>query len=79
MSCKKYTLIETECPCLINLQNTAGHIIALNLFGAVVYPHPDSGFAIKTLLHGANVSEESDFTVADIQELICECMGTNPT
>lgn len=75
MHCKKYTLIESDCPCLIKLQNTAGHIISLNLFASVVYPHPDGGFAIKTLLNGANVSEESDFTLEQIENLICECMG----
>jgi hypothetical protein len=76
MTCQPYTLIETDCPCLIKLQK-GNVILCLNLFGAVVYPFTDgTGFSIKTLLGGANVlSAGSNFTIQDIEQKICSCTG----
>lgn len=75
--CKTYSIVATQCPCLLQLADAHGNIVAINLEGASVRPIDASGnFNIQSPTGGALVSLASSFTEADIEVLICNCHST---
>ena len=74
-SCREFTIVASDCPCLLQLQDTLGNVLSLNLHGATVRPYRGStDFHIQTITGGAKVDETlSTFTAADIEDLICQC------
>ena len=72
--CKTYSIVPTDCPCLLQLSDAHGNIVAINLEGATVRPVDAGGnFNIQSPTGGALVSSDSTFTEADIETLICNC------
>jgi len=72
--CKTYSIVATDCPCLLQLQDAHGNIVAINLEGATVRPiDSDGNFNIQSPTGGALVSSDSSFTESDIEALICNC------
>ena len=69
--CRVYTLLETDSPCLLNLQD-GNQVVSINLHGATVRPI-DGGFLIQGLNAGAKVAPDSLFTQADIEARIAAC------
>ena len=79
MAClPKYELIPSDCPCLLKYLDVAtGREGSINLHGAKTIPFPDgTGFQIYGQGQGLKVSDESDFTLEDVDTLICECHGS---
>ena len=74
--CDTYSIVESNCPCLLNLRSTAGNILALNLEGATVRETPSGAIHIQTRNGGAIASADSSFTITDIEEKICACSST---
>lgn len=79
MTCKIYTLVASDCDCLLKLEDNNGNVIVLNLSQAVVYPilsneAVEVGFNISTPKAGVNVlNDGSNFDAGDIETLICAC------
>lgn len=72
--CKTYSIVATDCPCLLQLQDAHGNIVAINLEGATVRPiDADGNFNIQSPTGGALVASDSSFTESDIETLICNC------
>lgn len=72
--CKTYSIVATDCPCLLQLSDTHGNIVAINLEGATVRPiDADGNFNIQSPTGGALVASDSSFTESDIETLICNC------
>ena len=74
-TCREFSIVASDCPCLLQLADPSGHILSLNLSGATVRPYiGTSNFHIQTLSGGAKVDGTlSAFTAADIEDLICAC------
>jgi len=78
MSCQKYEIKPTDCPCLLTLIDGSGNELSLNLFGAHV--RQASGFVhIQTLTGGAKIEDGCPgLSIEDIDALICECTNDGP-
>ncbi len=78
--CKTYSIVPTDCPCLLQLTDTHGNIVAINLEGTTVRPIDANGnFNIQSPTGGALVSSDSSFTESDIETLICNCHSSAGT
>ena len=78
--CKQYSIVPTDCPCLLQLSDSHGNIVAINLEGSTVRPIDSAGnFNIQSPTGGALVSYASSFTEADIESLICSCHSSAGT
>lgn len=76
--CKTYSIVATDCPCLLQLQDAHGNIVAINLEGATVRPiDADGNFNIQSPTGGALVASDSTFTESDIETLICNCHASS--
>lgn len=75
LSCRTYDIVPTDCPCILQLVDSTGNILALNLDGATVRPIlGGTSFHIQTSSGGAKVDgDTSSFTLEDIEDLICQC------
>lgn len=77
--CQTYTIDPSpSCACQLNIIAPNGNIVALNLSNAVVYPLTGGGgFVIQTANGGAKVSDASNFTLEDVEALICACSSVS--
>lgn len=68
-----YHEISESCsPCVLNILEN-GRPLSLSLFGATVTPHVGTdSFSINTLHRTIDICD-SDFSMSDIEEKICEC------